>query len=288
MFRKPIGILLALVIAWPTYALDDTIVVATYKYPGKDREAAILPLSNYIGKVSGIKSITRVYDSPSLLIDALAEGEVDILVPNLAGFLQAHRRKLSFETLVVPDVPKSQANEYRSVFVAKSKFPLNDIEGLKDSVSSIKLALVWKDSMSGGIVLTSKLAELGITHLETDFKLLNYAGSHEKSLQQLLNGEVDIAGLALGAFNSQVANLPDKGKNIKAIWTSPPIPVGPLLCSGQSKLDCRTIAQHLLQAHTANSEVISALNKGWPEFGNAKKLVLPDAKQYSLLLSETN
>lgn len=288
MFRKPIGILLALVIAWPTYALDDTIVVATYKYPGKDREAAILPLSNYIGKVSGIKSITQVYDSPSLLIDALAEGEVDILVPNLAGFLQAHQRKLSFETMVVPDVPKSQANEYRSVFVAKSKFPLNDIEGLKDSVSSIKLALVWKDSMSGGIVLTSKLAELGITHLETDFKLLNYAGSHEKSLQQLLNGEVDIAGLALGAFNSQIANLPNKGKDIKILWTSPPIPVGPLLCSTHSSLNCDKIAQQLLNAHTERPGIIRALNRGWPEFGDAKAFILPDQQRYATLLGTPN
>lgn len=286
MFRKPIGILLALVIAWPTYALDDTIVVATYQYPGKDRESAIRPLSDYLGKTSGIKSITRVYDSPTALIDGLADEEVDILVPNLTGYLYAHGRNLSFKTLVVPDVPTAQANQYRSVLVAKSEFPLSDIRKLKDRANLIKLALVWKDSMSGGIVLTSKLAEIGIADPETEFRGLNYAGSHKKSLLQMLNGEVDIAGLALGAFNSQIANLPYKGKDIKILWSSPPIPVGPLLCSTNSPLDCDKITQQLLKAHTEHTDILTALNNGWPEFGDAKKFVKPNEQRYASLLNK--
>ena len=107
-------------------AANDAWVVGTYAYPDRDRAAAVQPLADYLAARSGRAVVVRLWPSPSALVEALASGDADVIVPNLHAYLQGRERAV---TLPVPDVPPAQAARYRSVIVARGVARLEDLLG---------------------------------------------------------------------------------------------------------------------------------------------------------------
>jgi len=265
-------------------ASDPTIVIATYTYSGIDRAAAIKPLSQFVGATTGLKTSTKVYDSPSKLIEALANGEANIVVPNLSGYLLALSKDVKAEPILVPNVPFSKATQYRSILLANIDSPLHLDSDIAAHAKNIKVALVWRDSTSGGVFPLAQFKKLGIQNPEENFASLQYVGSHEKSLEAVLTSKVDLAGLALGVFEEEVKKAPDIGQKLKIVWSSSPIPVGPILCLSNEKTQCDDIKNKLLKSHETNPEILGALNIGWPEFGGADRLIEPKLANYKKLI----
>ena len=103
-------------------------VVATYAYPERDRSAAIQPLADYLAKRGRHPVQVTLFPSPTALVRAMREGQVDVAVPNLHGYLQARRDVPQATTLPVPQIPALQADRYRSVLVARD---VASVAGLK-------------------------------------------------------------------------------------------------------------------------------------------------------------
>ena len=239
-------------------------VVATYAYPQRDRAAAIQPLADYLADRGGHPVQVRVLPSPTALVEALRNGEVDVAVPNLHGYLQARPGSGGIVALPVPDVPAAQADRYRAVILARPE--IGSIEVLQRRAATVRLVLVGRDSASGGFVPAGRLRALGLQPA-SDFASLDYAGSHAAALQALVDGRADVVALAADVYD---ASRPD---GVRELWRSPPVPPGPLLCHAADTVPCKAIAGWLLQAHAHDPAVMAALRAGWPEFGDAERFV---------------
>lgn len=252
-------------------------IVGTYAYPDRDRAAAIQPLADYLSARGAHAAEVRLFDSPSALVEALRVGEADIGVPNLHGFLQARRSPDRIVPLPVPDVPLAQADRYRAVIVARDD--IASVEALQRDAPRLVLAMVGRDSASGGFVPARGLRELG---LEADggFASLRYVGSHAAALEALASGEADVAALA--------ADVHDRAgvTGLHVLWRSAPIPPGPLLCRVSDGMPCEAIAAWLLEAHLHDASVMAALREGWPEFGDAEAFRATDLPPLDALVDE--
>ncbi|AKC86245.1 hypothetical protein WQ53_05100 [Pseudoxanthomonas suwonensis] len=235
-------------------------VVATYAYPQRDRAAAVQPLADYLARRGQHPVQVRVLPSPTALVEALRDGQVDVAVPNLHGYLQARRGPGGVATLPVPDVPAAQADRYRAVLVARDE--VDSIEALQHRAGRLRLVLVGRDSASGGFVPAQRLHELGLRPA-SDFASLHYAGSHAAALQALVDGEADVAALAADVYDAS------RPQEVRELWRSAPIPPGPLLCRESAQVPCAAIAGWLLEAHRQDPAVMAGLRAGWPEFGDA-------------------
>lgn len=243
------------------------LVVATYAYPHRDRAASIQPLADHLSARSGRAVEVRLFASPTDLVNALRDGKADVAVPNLHGFLQARRWPDRIAVLPVPEVPPEQAARYRSVIVARAG--LATIDAVKADAARLHLVLVGRDSASGGFVPAQHLAAQGAP-VQHAFASLTYAGSHASALQALVEGRADVAALAADVHDA--ATPP----GLHELWRSPPIPPGPLLCRRNAEVRCSDIADWLLRAHERDPRVMAGLRDGWPEFGDATRLIAAD------------
>lgn len=271
--RSALVLLLALVVL-PVFARDEQRtpwVVATYAYPERDRLAAIQPLADYLAKRGRHPVQVRLFPSPTALVQAMRDGQVDVAVPNLHGYLQARRDIAQVTTLRVPQVPTLQAERYRAVLVARD---VASLAGVKAKAGSLRLALVGRDSASGGFVPVQYLRSQALDPAGA-FASVVYSGSHAAALQAVVDGRADVAALAGDVYD---ASRPD---GIHELWRSDPIPPGPLVCRATTDVPCQSIAAWLLDAHREDPSVIAALRVGWPEFGNATVFVPADVARLS-------
>ena len=271
--RSALVLLLALAVL-PVLAKDEPRtpwVVATYAYPERDRLAAIQPLADYLAKRGRQPVQVKLFPSPTALVQAMRDGQVDIAVPNLHGYLQARRDIAQVTTLPVPQVPALQADRYRAVVVARDVASFND---MKAKAGSLRLALVGRDSASGGFVPVQYLRSQALDPAKA-FASVVYSGSHAAALQAVVAGRADVAALAGDVYD---ASRPD---GIHELWRSDPIPPGPMLCRATTDVPCQAMAAWLLEAHREDPAVIAALRVGWPEFGDATVFVPADTARLS-------
>ncbi|MBD9469029.1 PhnD/SsuA/transferrin family substrate-binding protein [Pseudoxanthomonas sp. PXM01] len=271
--RSALVLLFALVVL-PVSAKEDRRtpwVVATYAYPERDRLDAIQPLADYLAKRGRHPVQVKLFPSPTALVQAMRDGHVDVAVPNLHGYLQARRDIAQVNTLPVPQVPALQADGYRAVLVARD---VASFAGMKANAGRLRLALVGRDSASGGFVPAQYLRSQGLDPA-TAFASVIYSGSHAAALQAVVEERADVAALAIDVYDASRRN------DIHELWRSDPIPPGPLLCRATTEVPCQAIAAWLLEAHREEPAVMAALRVGWPEFGDATVFVPADAARLS-------
>jgi phosphonate transport system substrate-binding protein len=257
---------LCLTIATACTAAAEPLVVATYAYPQRDRAAAIAPLAAHLGARLGRPVDVRVLPGPTALVEAMRAGEVDVGVPNLHAYLRGRRAGLT--GLPVPAVPPAQADRYRATLA--TRLPDLDEASLPARAGTLRLVLVGRDSASGGFIAVAHLASLGLAPPERHFAEVTYAGSHAAALQALAEGRADLAGLAADVY---AAGPP---RDARVLWRSAPIPPGPLLCRPSPATDCAAIGALLLDTATLPPALMAGLRAGWPEFGDAEALAVPD------------
>ncbi|MBL8256316.1 MAG: PhnD/SsuA/transferrin family substrate-binding protein [Pseudoxanthomonas mexicana] len=274
MPSRPLFVCLLIAFASPVFAektAPTPWVVATYAYPERDRIAAIQPLADYLAKRGRHPVQVKLFPSPTALVQAMREGQVDIAVPNLHGYLQARRDIAQVTTLPVPQVPALQADRYRAVLVARDVASFAEV---KAEAGRLRLALVGGDSASGGFVPARYLRSQTLDPAKA-FASVTYSGSHAAALQAVVEGRADVAALAGDVYD---ASRPD---GVRELWRSDPIPPGPLLCCATTDVPCQAMAAWLLDAHREDPGVMTALRVGWPEFGDATMFVPADAAELS-------
>ena len=161
-----------------------------------------------------IPSLERAYAYKDL-VDAFAEGRIDIAYFGGASFLAASGR-----TPTAPLVMRKLDGRFRSYFITRAGSKASTLEGLK----GMRFAFGAKDSTSGYLMPLYYLKEMGIDP-DKDFQgPPQFSGSHTATLAWVLSGRVDA-----GVMNGQIFDrlLREKKLDLKKIdiaWVSPGFP----------------------------------------------------------------
>lgn len=238
------------------------LTLATYAYPRYDREKALAPLGELIGRELGRPVKLRLYPSPTALADALAAGEVDLAMTNLAAYAAIGGRP-EVRAVAVLDVPAATLERYRGVLVARAETGLSSLADIRAKAGALRYAEVLPGSTSGALVQAGALSEGG--KIAIRFAQARHAGTHEAALDELLAGRADVAALAEEPWRKLMAERPEQAASLREVWRSPPLPPGPVVCVHKATLDCAQVARLL----TGPSDAAVSLAAGWSETAGA-------------------
>jgi phosphonate transport system substrate-binding protein len=149
------------------------------------------------------------------VVDAFAEGKIDIAYFGGYSFLAASGR-----TPTAPLVMRRMDGRFRSYFITRAGTKASSLEELK----GMRFAFGSNDSTSGYLMPLYYLKEMGIDP-DKDFEgAPQFSGSHTRTLEWVLSGQVDA-----GVMNGQIfdRHLREKKLDLKKIniaWVSPGFP----------------------------------------------------------------
>lgn len=263
------------------FAQRSDVVIATYQYPGIDRAAAILPISNILEKLN-YKVRIRLAKSPTELATLFANGEVDVIVPNLSGFAAASS---NIQNIFLVAVPDNIASEYTSSIVSyRASKPLGELLAPVNKTNQI--AMVWPDSVSGATIANIYLETLVKSKAINKLPETVFVNSHENVLKAVSSEKYHLGVVATQAYQKHQKN--HNSPQLHEIWRSAPIPFGPTICQMKIVDLCKALQNELLNHKDQQERVLEALKVGWPEFVTSTKLVKPNRQQYSAIARNLN
>ena len=165
-------------------------------------------LLSYLSNEIGVPVKMRNFPNYTALIEAHRNGEVHFASFGASSYATA--RTTGVRTTPFAIVVANGSTGYYSVFYVKSNSPYKAIEDLKGK----SIGLVDPQSQSGNIAPRFVLNKLNIKP-EEFFKKITYAGSHEKAVLALNNGEVDVIANAWNNENSSFLNTVAKSGLVK-------------------------------------------------------------------------
>lgn len=278
------GICLVLSSSNTAMALTDNttpLVVATYAYPGLDRENAVAPIQTWLAQETQKPVSIRVASSPAELATWVDQNVIDVAVPNLTAYLKIRQQDVGAQFIAVPKnySPLVIKSQYRGSIIAKGFGSINELSMRLNQGKAVTVFAVFPDSTTGALIGLSKLRN---SLSESQFKKLQlvYAGSHEQVIEQLSNHEFGIGIVAASAYNRV-----NKDSSLIELWRSGNVPFGPITCIPK-RLSCDTLKRALARNMSANQQILAGLKNGWPEFEHTDSLSFHEHKVYSDLLRE--
>ncbi len=203
---------------WPT----EVNYAAVPSEVSKDATQRYAPLIAHLEKTLSVKIKFQNGADYSAVIIAQRAKQVDIADYGANSYLDAVEQGANVEALVVADNVKG-GSTYKSVVLVKKDSAIKTIADAKGKTFSF----VDPESTSGYLIpMVYFLKDLKVKP-EEYFSKVVFAGTHENSILSVARGTVEV-----GASNDQsVQTAIDKGvlkaDDIRAIWTSKPIPNGP-------------------------------------------------------------
>jgi phosphonate transport system substrate-binding protein len=169
------------------------------------------PLTAYLSEELGQEVQLIIPGDYAALVELFGEGEVDLAYFGGATFVASEAQHQA-----VPLVMRDIDTRFTSYFLARSDAKETQISDFRDQVIGFGSEL----STSGHYMPRYFLKEQAIDP-ETFFSEVLYSGAHDRTVDMLLKGQVDLA-----ATNSQVVNsMLRQGRldemSIKVIWETP-------------------------------------------------------------------
>jgi phosphonate transport system substrate-binding protein len=152
------------------------------------------------------------------VIDSLADSEMDVALLGSFAYIQAYTQ--SNVSPIAVRVMYGSSNYYSIVIVRKDS-GINSINDLKGRT----FAFTDENSTTGYLLPANMLREKGFGKPEAFFSKIIRTGNHDSALLAVYNKSVD------GASISTTRWIPTNNKinELKIIWRSPPIPLGPFV-----------------------------------------------------------
>lgn len=146
---------------------------------------SVEPLTDMLSKELGIKVEGFTATNYVGVVEGLGSGQVDFgFIPPFAYVLANQE---SDTKVILSALNKSGESKYRTQFIVRKDSDIDDFQDIKGKV----VAFVDPSSTSGYLFPGAHLINEGID-IEKDIQY-TYSGGHDKSLQLLLNGDVDVA-----------------------------------------------------------------------------------------------
>jgi phosphonate transport system substrate-binding protein len=189
------------------------------------------PLVNLLSAATGMPVELVPASSYESVVDAIVSGGVDIAWLGPASYVLAHQRDPRIEpfaSLIIGTAYFTPAGRhYQALLLARSGVA-EDIDGLRGK----RVALTDPASTSGSVVPNTEFAALTGTPLGTFFSSVVYSGSHDKSLDALLDGKVDAAFVSSVRVDDYLSNGRISRDTFNVLWRSAPIYYDPFVFQG--------------------------------------------------------
>lgn len=168
-------------------------------------------------------------ESYESVTDAIVSGGVDIAWIGPAGYLLANLRNARVEPFANLTLEQGAftpaGNYYQSLLVVRAEQTFKSIGDMKGA----RVALTDPLSTSGSLIPNHSFAQSSGQPLTKLFKSQVYTGSHDRSIEAVLEGRVDaafIASVRADDFVRQQKMAPDA---LRVLWRSEPIHYDPFV-----------------------------------------------------------
>jgi phosphonate transport system substrate-binding protein len=194
--------------------------------------AELQPLLDELRATLRIPVEIYIPHSYGAVIEGLASGAIHIARLGPASFVAANRidpQVTAFASYAHKANAFTPAGAfYFSMLVVRASSEFRDIDSLRGK----RLLLVDPDSTSGALIPKYAFAKTLGVPLDAHFGHIGYTGSHNQSVNKVLQGQADAA--FVGSTNLAAA-IEDSGKakEVRVIWRSDPIPRDPFVFRGQ-------------------------------------------------------
>lgn len=210
--------------------------------PHKDAEKLIeeiKPLNERLTKELGITVKGFTATNYVSVVEGFGSGKVDFgIIPPFASVLAQDEFKAEPLLFVVG---KNGETTYKSQFLVRSDSDIKTIADIKGK----KVAFVDPSSTSGYIFPAAMLKESGID-LDKDISSL-YSGGHDKSLQLLLNGDVDAISVFVDVRDRYKKEFPEAMDKTRILAYTEDIPGVSITASSSMSAEDKTRLKEAFQ-----------------------------------------
>ena len=185
------------------------------------------PISDYLSERLGVKVEAFTASNYIGVVEGLGSGSVDFgIIPPFSSLLA--QKQSSAKPILTSKGKTGKPGYTAELYVRKD----SGIKSLQD-VKGKKVAFVDPSSSSGYIYPGAMLVEAGL-NLDKDISY-QFSGGHDKSLQLLLNKDVDVIATFDGVEDRYAKDFPQAKNEIQKLATSEMIPG--VMVTASSKMD---------------------------------------------------
>lgn len=185
------------------------------------------PISDYLSERLGVKVEAFTASNYIGVVEGLGSGSVDFgIIPPFSSLLA--QKQSSAKPILTSKGKTGKPGYTAELYVRKD----SGIKSLQD-VKGKKVAFVDPSSSSGYIYPGAMLVEAGL-NLDKDISY-QFSGGHDKSLQLLLNKDVDVIATFDGVEDRYAKDFPQAKTDIQKLATSVMIPG--VMVTTSSKMD---------------------------------------------------
>ena len=185
------------------------------------------PISDYLSESLGVKVEAFTASNYIGVVEGLGSGSVDFgIIPPFSSLLA--QKQSSAKPILTSKGKTGKPGYTAELYVRKD----SGIKSLQD-VKGKKVAFVDPSSSSGYIYPGAMLVEAGL-NLDKDISY-QFSGGHDKSLQLLLNKDVDVIATFDGVEDRYAKDFPQAKTDIQKLATSDMIPG--VMVTTSSKMD---------------------------------------------------
>lgn len=198
---------------------EEEVVLTMGFVPMRDGDKlidSVEPLTDMLSEELGVKVEGFTATNYVGVVEGLGSGQVDFgLIPPFAYVLA---NKESDADVILTAINDAGEASYKSQFLVRDDSDIEDFEDIRGK----KVAFVDPSSTSGYIFPAAHLKMLGID-LEKDIEYI-YSGGHDKSLQLLLNGDVDVISTFSTIVDRYKEEFPEAKEKTKVLGYTEDIP----------------------------------------------------------------
>ncbi|MEN1761787.1 phosphate/phosphite/phosphonate ABC transporter substrate-binding protein [Anoxynatronum sibiricum] len=207
---------------------------------------SVEPLTEMLSEALGVQVKGFTATNYVGVVEGLGSGQVDFgFIPPLA-YVLAHQE--SDAEVILTSLNRSGEAFYRSQFLVGEESDINSFQDVRGKI----VGFVDPSSTSGYLFPGAFLVTEGID-LERDMQYV-YSGGHDKSLQLLLNGDIDVAVTFVDARERYSQDFPDAMERTRLLGYTDHIPNISVTVSGSMEEEMRDRIQQALLAIAEDEE----------------------------------
>jgi phosphonate transport system substrate-binding protein len=222
-----------------------------------DRTAANQALARYLERtIPGLKVTLVRTPSYGPAVEAMTRGDIDLMgLPPFAYVLAGKSNPV--EAIAVTGTAQTGPRTYQSVLIAHRRAGVTRLDDLPARAKALRFNFTDPASNSGHLVPQARLAELGLI-TERDFESSEFTLSHIVSVFNVAFGRADVAGVNHSVLQRLIAKGRVRREDIVTLWTSDPLPNGPIAVRGNLPPDFKRALQQALVG-LATADPVAAL-----------------------------
>ncbi len=233
--------------ATPSHCSKDRLRIGVIpKKPMKTLVREYQPLVSYLSAKLNMAVDMVHAESYDNVIQALVSGGIDIAWLGPAGYLMAYAQAPRIEPFASLTIEKGYftpaGNYYYSILLVRNNSGIKSVHDLQNK----DIAFSEPSSTSGAVLPQRVFASLGQGKLENFFGSITYTGSHDRSIDALLDDRIDAAFVASVRADDYIKRGKMLANQIAVLWKSAPLHYDPYVFSAAICEDLKTRIKKLL------------------------------------------